>query len=506
MLNKLDILSGIETIRLCVAYELDGRRVETWPSSGAALSRATPIYDEFDGLGRADQRHPLAGRPAGERPALRVGDRGRTPASRSCSCRSARSGPRRSSGPGGRCATARGCRREPRDADPHRDRGERRARARAGLEAGRRAGRQRGHRGAGERCDRARAAGPLRAGRGSAGPGGGRRGRPARGRRTGRHRARGAAGRRRRRCADRGRVRGLRADRGGGPDRVEQGVLPRGRGGGRRAAWLGPGRSATRTRPIAFAGGAGAGGPRRRGQGGRADGRQGRDGVRHRSRRRNGRSASSAAGAAAGPRRATATGSSSRSGSIGREASLIAICDGRTRVPLPMARDHKRLLDGDRGPNTGGMGAYSPLPELSDEAGRDLLRLPSTARSWPSWPAAAPRSVARSTPGLMLTDDGPVLLECNARFGDPETQADPAAACRRPRPDPAGRGARRPRAGARGVRASRRASPARSPARRSRSSWPPPAIPKRRASGDPIEGLDEAAANGRARLPLGDGA
>ena len=49
MLNKLDILSGIDTIRLCVAYELDGRRVETWPSSGAALSRATPIYDEFDG-------------------------------------------------------------------------------------------------------------------------------------------------------------------------------------------------------------------------------------------------------------------------------------------------------------------------------------------------------------------------------------------------------------------------------------------------------------------------
>ena len=49
MLNKLDILSGIDTIRVCVAYELDGRRVETWPSSGAALSRATPIYDEFDG-------------------------------------------------------------------------------------------------------------------------------------------------------------------------------------------------------------------------------------------------------------------------------------------------------------------------------------------------------------------------------------------------------------------------------------------------------------------------
>ena len=87
-----------------------------------------------------------------------------------------------------------------------------------------------------------------------------------------------------------------------------------------------------------------------------------------------------------------------------------------------MARDHKRLLDGDRGPNTGGMGAYSPLPELSDEAGRDLLRLfhlPILAEL-----------ARRGTPfrgalyaGLMLTSDGPVLLECNARFGDPETQA-----------------------------------------------------------------------------------
>ena len=49
MLNKLDILSGIDTLRVCVAYEIDGRRVETWPSSGAALARATPIYDEYPG-------------------------------------------------------------------------------------------------------------------------------------------------------------------------------------------------------------------------------------------------------------------------------------------------------------------------------------------------------------------------------------------------------------------------------------------------------------------------
>ena len=106
----------------------------------------------------------------------------------------------------------------------------------------------------------------------------------------------------------------------------------------------------------------------------------------------------------------------------GREASLIAICDGRSAVPLPMARDHKRLLDGDRGPNTGGMGAYSPLPELSDEAAEPLL----TAFHRPILAELA----RRGTPfrgalyaGLMLTEDGPVLLECNARFGDPETQA-----------------------------------------------------------------------------------
>jgi phosphoribosylamine--glycine ligase len=107
---------------------------------------------------------------------------------------------------------------------------------------------------------------------------------------------------------------------------------------------------------------------------------------------------------------------------IGSEASLIAICDGRDAIALPLARDHKRLLDGDDGPNTGGMGAYSPLPDLSDDGVDDLL-------------AAFHRPILaelahRGTPfrgalyvGLMLTADGPVLLECNARFGDPETQA-----------------------------------------------------------------------------------
>ena len=106
----------------------------------------------------------------------------------------------------------------------------------------------------------------------------------------------------------------------------------------------------------------------------------------------------------------------------GPEASLIAICDGRDAVALPLSRDHKRLGDGDTGPNTGGMGAYSPLPDLPRDAVGSLL-------------AAFHRPILaelarRGTPfrgalyaGLMLTASGPVLLECNARFGDPETQA-----------------------------------------------------------------------------------
>jgi phosphoribosylamine--glycine ligase len=105
----------------------------------------------------------------------------------------------------------------------------------------------------------------------------------------------------------------------------------------------------------------------------------------------------------------------------GREASVIALCDGTRAVGLPAARDHKRLCDGDRGPNTGGMGAYSPVPELDAAAVEGIL-------------AAVHRPILaelarRGTPfrgflyaGLMLTDDGPVLLECNARLGDPEAQ------------------------------------------------------------------------------------
>jgi phosphoribosylamine---glycine ligase len=105
----------------------------------------------------------------------------------------------------------------------------------------------------------------------------------------------------------------------------------------------------------------------------------------------------------------------------GPEASVIAICDGERAVALPAARDHKRLFDGDRGPNTGGMGAFSPLSDLSDEDVEAIVQ--SVHR-----PLLA-ELARRGTPfrgflyaGLMLTADGPKLLECNARLGDPEAQ------------------------------------------------------------------------------------
>jgi phosphoribosylamine---glycine ligase len=105
----------------------------------------------------------------------------------------------------------------------------------------------------------------------------------------------------------------------------------------------------------------------------------------------------------------------------GPEASVIAVCDGRRALALPAARDHKRLLDGDRGPNTGGMGAYSPLADLDDEAAEEIVRTMHV-------PILA-ELARRGTPfggflyaGLMLTADGPRLLETNVRLGDPEAE------------------------------------------------------------------------------------
>ena len=105
----------------------------------------------------------------------------------------------------------------------------------------------------------------------------------------------------------------------------------------------------------------------------------------------------------------------------GEEASIFALCDGTNVVLLPSAQDHKRVWDGDRGPNTGGMGAYSPAPVV-DAAMADRIRgeiiLPSIHRM-----------AARGTPfsgvlfaGIMVTASGPKLIEYNVRFGDPECQ------------------------------------------------------------------------------------
>ena len=104
----------------------------------------------------------------------------------------------------------------------------------------------------------------------------------------------------------------------------------------------------------------------------------------------------------------------------GREASLFALCDGTRAVPFGAAQDFKRAVDGDLGPNTGGMGAYSPVRWL--DAPADLV-----ARIHQP---VVDELARRGTPfvgclfaGLMLTDDGPRVLEFNARLGDPETQA-----------------------------------------------------------------------------------
>jgi len=106
----------------------------------------------------------------------------------------------------------------------------------------------------------------------------------------------------------------------------------------------------------------------------------------------------------------------------GREVSVLALTDGRTVVPLDPAQDFKRALEGDRGPNTGGMGAYSPVPFL-DAATLARIRadiLEPTVRALEA--EGAPYGGVLYA-GLMLTEAGPAVLEFNARFGDPETQA-----------------------------------------------------------------------------------
>jgi phosphoribosylamine---glycine ligase len=105
----------------------------------------------------------------------------------------------------------------------------------------------------------------------------------------------------------------------------------------------------------------------------------------------------------------------------GEEASFFALCDGETAIALATAQDHKRAYDGDRGPNTGGMGAYSPAPVMTQALSRrvmDEIVLP-TLRAMKAMGAPF-QGVLYA--GLMITADGPKLIEFNVRFGDPECQ------------------------------------------------------------------------------------
>lgn len=105
----------------------------------------------------------------------------------------------------------------------------------------------------------------------------------------------------------------------------------------------------------------------------------------------------------------------------GEEVSVFAVCDGKTAVPLIAAQDHKRALDGDLGPNTGGMGAYSPAPIFTD----DMLTQTMEHIIQPTLDGMAKDGHPFSGilfAGLMITDEGPKLIEYNVRFGDPECQ------------------------------------------------------------------------------------
>ncbi|MEN6567043.1 MAG: phosphoribosylamine--glycine ligase [Veillonellales bacterium] len=105
----------------------------------------------------------------------------------------------------------------------------------------------------------------------------------------------------------------------------------------------------------------------------------------------------------------------------GEEASLLAFTDGTTIVPMIAAQDHKRIFNGDQGPNTGGMGAYAPAPvvtaEIREQVVRDILQPAIDAMRQEGCPYCGCLYA-----GLIITAEGPKVIEFNARFGDPETQ------------------------------------------------------------------------------------
>jgi phosphoribosylamine---glycine ligase len=106
----------------------------------------------------------------------------------------------------------------------------------------------------------------------------------------------------------------------------------------------------------------------------------------------------------------------------GQEASILAIVDGDTIIPLETSQDHKRAHDGDLGPNTGGMGAYSPAPLVTDEIMDDIIRRILVPTIHTMRVEGTPFSGVLYA-GLMLTAQGPKVIEYNVRFGDPEAQA-----------------------------------------------------------------------------------
>ena len=107
---------------------------------------------------------------------------------------------------------------------------------------------------------------------------------------------------------------------------------------------------------------------------------------------------------------------------VGREVTVLCFCDGKTIVPMKASQDHKRALDGDKGPNTGGMGAFAPSPlytdEIAERTEREILLPTLHAMNAEGFTFKGVLYV-----GLMLTAEGPKVVEYNARFGDPETQA-----------------------------------------------------------------------------------
>jgi phosphoribosylamine---glycine ligase len=106
----------------------------------------------------------------------------------------------------------------------------------------------------------------------------------------------------------------------------------------------------------------------------------------------------------------------------GEELSLLAVCDGERALPLASAQDYKRIFDGDRGPNTGGMGSYSPVPAVDAARAAEIC----AAVHQPVLDELGRRGIPFHGclyAGLMMTAEGPKVLEFNVRFGDPETQA-----------------------------------------------------------------------------------